>query len=262
MRSASLRLLSVMTLLVPLALAAPARADDTTKPGLLVFAAASLTNALGEISANWTKSSGVPVKLSFASSAVLARQVEAGGRADAFVSADEEWMDYLDARSSIDRATRRVVVANRLVLIAPADSRIRLKIAPGFRLREALGKGRLATGDPETVPVGRYARTALTSLGVWQRVADRIVPADNVRNALNFVARGETPLGIVYATDAQAENAVRVIDTFPANTHPSILYPAAALRGARPETIAYLTYLSGAEAGVVWKKYGFLEPMK
>jgi molybdate transport system substrate-binding protein len=255
-------LVAATALVVSFALVAPARAADARRPGLLVFAAASLTDALGEISANWTRTSGVPVKLSFASSAVLARQIEAGGRADAFVPADEEWMDYLDARGLVEKSSRRVIVANRLVLIAPADSTIRLKIEPGFRLGEALGARRLATGDPDTVPVGRYARSALESLGVWDSIAPRLVRADNVRNALNFVARGETPLGIVYATDAKAESAVRVIDAFPSNTHAPILYPAATTRGARPETIAYLNYLSGAEAGVVWEKFGFLEPVK
>jgi molybdate transport system substrate-binding protein len=255
-------LAAAAALAVSLAPVHPAGAADARRPELLVFAAASLTDAFGEISAQWTQASGVRVKLSFASSAVLARQIEAGGRADAFVPADVEWMDYLDARSFVDRPSRRLIAANRLVLIAPADSGIRLKIAPGFRLREALGGQRLATGDPATVPVGRYARSALESLGVWDSVSSRLVRADNVRNALNFVARGETPLGIVYATDARAENAVRVIDTFPANTHAPILYPAAAIRGARPESIAYLDYLSGVEAGLVWKKYGFLEPVK
>ena len=186
---------------------------------------------LGELSTTWEKSSGVPVKLSFASSSVLARQIEAGGRADVFISADQEWMDYLQARNLIEKPSRRNLVGNRLVLIAPADSKLELKIAPGFKLAAALGGGRLSTGDPDTVPVGRYARSALMSLGVWDEVADRLVRADNVRSAMTFVARGEVPLGIVYTTDALIDKNVRIVDTFPANSHAPITYPAAAIGG-------------------------------
>lgn len=237
----------------------PATADEPKKPEILVFAAASLTNVLGELSAEWEKTSGVAVKLSFAASSVLARQVEAGSSADVFVSADQEWMDYLQARNLIDKASRRNLVGNRLVLIAPADSRLELKIAPGFKLAEALGNGRLATGDPDTVPVGRYARSALTTLGVWDEVADRLVRADNVRSAMLFVARGEVPLGIVYATDAAVDSKVRVIDMFPANTHAPITYPAAALKSAKPEAASFIAYLAGEQARVAWRKFGFVE---
>lgn len=252
-----------MTLLLScvllLAGAWPAAADEPKKPGLLVFAAASLTNVLGEMSADWQKASGIPVKLSFAASSVLARQVEAGSHADVFVSADQEWMDYLQARSLIDESSRRNLVGNRLVLIAPADSQLELKIAPRFRLAEALGKGRLSTGDPDTVPVGRYARSALTSLGVWDEVADRLVRADNVRGAMLFVARGEVPLGIVYATDAAVDSKVRVVDTFPGDSHAPITYPAAALRNAKPEAGSFITYLGSEQARVTWRKFGFVE---
>jgi len=234
-------------------------ADEPKKPEILVFAAASLTNVLGELSADWEKTSGVAVKLSFAASSVLARQVEAGSNADVFVSADQEWMDYLQARNLIDKASRRNLVGNRLVLIAPADSRLELKIAPGFKLAEALGKGRLATGDPDTVPVGRYARSALTTLGVWDEVADRLVRADNVRSAMLFVARGEVPLGIVYATDAAVDSKVRVIDMFPSNTHAPITYPAAALKSAKPEAATFIAHLAGEQARVAWRKFGFVE---
>jgi molybdate transport system substrate-binding protein len=237
----------------------PAAAKEPRKPVLLVFAAASLTDVLGELSADWEKSSGGQVKLSFAASSVLARQIEAGSGADVFVSADQEWMDYLQARNLIDQSSRRNLVGNQLVLIAPADSRLQLTIAPGFRLAEALGKGRLSTGDPDTVPVGRYARSALTTLGVWDDVADRLVRADNVRGAMLFVARGEVPLGIVYATDAAVDPKVRIIDTFPANTHAPITYPAAALGNAKPEAAAFIAYLASESARVAWRKYGFVE---
>jgi molybdate transport system substrate-binding protein len=237
-------------------------AADANKPQLLVFAAASLTNVLGELSPQWEKTSGVTVKLSFAASSVLARQIEAGGTADVFVSADQEWMDYLQSRNLLDKSSRRNLVGNRLVLIAPADSKIELKIAPAFKLGAALGTGRLATGDPDTVPVGRYARSALTSLGVWDEIADRLVRADNVRSAMMFVARGEVPLGIVYTTDALVDPKVRIVDTFPENTHAPITYPAAATSTARKEATAYLEFLSSADARETWKKFGFLEIKK
>jgi molybdate transport system substrate-binding protein len=256
-----LRILFVATI-VALTTFAPAHADDKQQPGLLVFAAASLTNVLGELSTSFEKQAGVPVKLSFAASSVLARQVEAGGNADVFISADQEWMDYLQARNLIDKASRRNLVGNRLVLIAPADSKLELKIAPGFKLAAALGKGRLSTGDPDTVPVGRYARSALVSLGVWDEVADRLVRADNVRSAMMFVSRGEAPLGIVYSTDALVDPKVRVIDTFPENTHAPITYPGATLKGAKIQSAAYLDFLGGEAARETWKKFGFLELKK
>jgi molybdate transport system substrate-binding protein len=241
---------------------APAPAAEREKPALLVFAAASLTNVLGELSPVWEKQAGVTVKLSFAASSVLARQIEAGGAANVFVSADQEWMDYLQSRNLLDKASRRNLVANGLVLIAPADSKVELTIAPGFPLFEALAGGRLSTGDPDTVPVGRYARSALMALGAWDEVADRLVRADNVRSAMMFVARGEAPLGIVYTTDALIDKKVRIVDTFPFNTHNPITYPAAAMRSASPEALAYLAYLAGTEAAPVWKRYGFVELRK
>jgi molybdate transport system substrate-binding protein len=234
-------------------------ADEPRQPEILVFAAASLTNVLGDLSTEWQKTSGVAVKLSFAASSVLARQIEAGGKADVFISADQEWMDYLQTRDLIDKATRRNLVGNRLVLIAPADSKIELKIAPGFPLANALAGGRLATGDPDTVPVGRYARSALTTLGVWDAIQDKLVRADNVRGAMMFVARGEVPLGIVYTTDALVDPKVRIVDTFPANTHAPITYPAAAVTGARGEAKTFVEFLGGAAARDTWKKYGFVE---
>lgn len=246
----------------PLLLALPARAQEAPKPELLVFAAASLTNVLGELSPAWTQSSGVNVKLSFAASSVLARQVEAGGNADVFISADQEWMDYLSQRGLIEKSTRRDLVGNRLVLIAPADSTVDLRIAPGFDLAGALRGGRLATGDPDTVPAGRYARSALVSLGAWDEMADRLVRADNVRSAMMFVARGEVPLGIVYTTDALVDKKVRIVDTFPENTHAPITYPGATIRGSNTAAASYVAFLAGPEAAAVWKKYGFLELKK
>jgi molybdate transport system substrate-binding protein len=249
----------IMTCALALSFVVPAVAEDAKKPQLLVLAAASLTNVLGELSPAWEKSGGVPVKLSFAASSVLARQIEAGSNADVFISADQEWMDYLQARNLITKTSRVNLVGNRLVLIAPADSKLEFEIKPGFDLAGALAGGRLATGDPDTVPVGRYARSALTSLGVWDQVADRLVRADNVRGAMTFVSRGEVPLGIVYATDAQIDKKVRIVATFPDNTHAPITYPAAATVSAGPDAAAFLAFLRSSDAAPVWKKFGFLE---
>lgn len=263
MQTTRTRLMALVATLFATLLVAPhAGAAGSRKPELLVFAAASLTNVLGELSASWTQSSGVLVKLSFAASSVLARQVEAGGKADVFISADQEWMDYLAQRALIDKRTRRNLVGNQLVLIAPADSTLELKIAPGFDIVGALKGRRLATGDPDTVPVGKYARSSLVSLGVWDDIADRLVRADNVRSAMMFVSRGEVPLGIVYTTDALLDKKVRIVDTFPESTHAPITCPGAAIRSARPEAAAYLAYLSGPEAAATWKKFGFLELKK
>ena len=201
------------------------------------------------------------MRFSFAASSALARQVEAGAPADVFMSADQEWMDYLQQKQRVQRATRADIVSNRLVLVAPAASRLQLKIAPGFAIAAALGKeGRIATGEPSSVPVGRYAQAALTKLNVWQAVSARLVGAENVRAALNFVARGETPLGIVYATDARAEPRLRVVDVFPAESHDPIRYPAAALKGAVPEASNFLAFLHGPAARALFDKAGFGRP--
>jgi molybdate transport system substrate-binding protein len=240
-------------------LAFPVGAQHAKRPTLLVFAAASLTNVLGDLAKSFEQQDGVPVRLSFAASSALARQVEAGGQADVFICADEEWMDYLQQRNLIERSSRRDLVGNRLVLIAPANSQVVLQIAPAFPLLAALGGGRLSTGDPDTVPVGRYARSALVSLGVWDQVRDRLAPADNVRSALMFVSRGETPLGIVYATDALQEPRVRIVATFPANTHAPITYPGAVTIRANNDAISFLEFLSKPESLAIWRRFGFQE---
>jgi molybdate transport system substrate-binding protein len=236
-----------------------ARADADKQP-LLVFGAASLTDVLQEIGAAYTLDTGQQVKFSFASSSALARQIESGARVDAFVSADLEWMDYLQSRNLIDTATRRNAAGNRLVLIAPRDSKIKLKLVPNVRLANALQGGRLATGDPDTVPVGRYARSALTSLGIWNEIANRLVRADNVRSALAFVGRGETPLGIVYETDATADKRVRVVDVFPTDSHLPITYPVATTTVARSGAKQFVNYLFGNTAQASFRKYGFQPP--
>ena len=244
-----------------LLLALCATASQAAERVLTVFAAASLTNVLQEAGDAYTAETKLPVRFSFAASSALARQIESGAPADVFVSADQDWMNYLQARNLLAPATRANIVANTLVLVAPADSNIALRIAPGFALAAALGAdGRLATGDPASVPVGKYAQAALTKLGIWPSVEKRVVAADNVRTALNFVARGEAPLGIVYATDALAEPKVRVVDRFPAATHAPILYPAAATAGAGTEAVAFLRFLQGEVARALFDRAGFGRP--
>ena len=214
-----------------------AGAASAAEREVTVFAAASLTGALQEVGDGFTAAGGAKVKFSFAASSLLARQIEAGAEADVFVSADSEWMNYLADRNLIQAASRKDILSNRLVLIAEKGSSITLKIS---------------------VPAGRYARAALTSLGVWGAVAERLVRAEIVRVALTYVARGEAPLGIVYATDAKAEPKVKVVDVFPADSHLPIVYPAALTRvGTSAEAKAFLDYTKGAKAAEVLRKYGF-----
>ena len=241
-----------LMLLAPTAGAA-ARPDPVT-----VFAAASLTNVLQELGAEYGRQTGQAVGFSFAATSVLARQIESGAHADIFFSADQEWMDYLEQRDLLQTASRRNLLGNRLALVAAADSKLQLKVEPGFDLRAALAGGRLATGDPDAVPVGRYARSALMTLGVWGEVADRLVRADNVRTALAFVARGEAPLGIVYLTDAKIEPGVRIVYLFPATSHLPISYPIALTRGASAQAAAFIEFLRGPAATAAFGKYGFI----
>ncbi|MGH8251109.1 MAG: molybdate ABC transporter substrate-binding protein [Steroidobacteraceae bacterium] len=253
-------LLAIPALAVACAAAQAAWTYERVQSQITVFAAASLTNVLTVIGDAFTKETGISVRYSFAASSALARQIESGAPADVFVSADLEWMDYLEERERIDAASRRVVAGNELVLIAPSGSKVELSIAPGFALAEALGDGRLAIAEPATVPAGRYARAALTRLGVWHRVADRLVPADNVRAALAYVDRGEAPLGIVYRSDARIDSRVRIVDTFPADTHAPIAYPAAATGRGLDMATKYLDHLAGPAARRVFEKHGFSAP--
>jgi molybdate transport system substrate-binding protein len=214
-------------------------ADETQSPHILVFAAASLTNAMQELGTAYEKSAHVKVELSFDASSTLARQIESGARADVFFSADTDWIDYLQQRNLIQPATRKNVLGNTLVLIAPAQSAIHLKIEPHFALLKALGDGRLATGDPDSVPVGRYARAALTTLGVWDDVSPRIERAEN---------------------DVLIDRGVRVVDTFPANTHPPIVYPIALTRTAQAEATRFLGFIKSPQAQKIFLKDGFKVP--
>jgi len=246
----------------PAPLAAPAR----DAPAILVFAAASLEGPIDEIARAFTgRDAGPgpsapvrnPVRTSFAASSVLAKQIEAGAPADVFLSADTEWMHYLDERHLMRPGTREELLGNELVLIAPAGSAVQLTLAPGVDLVAALAGGRLATGDPDSVPVGRYAQEALTRLGVWEKIAPRLVRAENVRAALEYVARGEATLGIVYRTDALAEKRVRLVDVFPASTHAPIVYVVAQTAHASAQAAAFEAFLESDAARQIFVRYGF-----
>ena len=235
---------------------APAMADDKS---LTVFAAASMKNALDEIDAAFTAKSGVKVAASYAASSMLAKQIEQGAPADIFVSADTDWMDYATAKKTINDATRVNLLGNSIVLIAPKDSQIdHVTIGPNFDLAKLAGDGRIATGDVKSVPVGKYAKAALDKLGAWQAAEPKFAMADSVRAALTLVARDEAVLGIVYATDAKVEPGVKIVGTFPADSHPAIIYPVAATATAKPEASDYLAFLRSPAAKAVLEKYGFI----
>jgi molybdate transport system substrate-binding protein len=227
---------------------------------LTVFAAASLSDAMNAISAAWTQKGHQPLVLSFAASSTLARQLDHGASANLFASADEAWMDWAVQRNLIATDTRRDLLSNQLVLVVPADRPQHVDIAPGFDLAGLLGaRGRLATGDPAHVPVGRYAQHALTKLGVWELAQQRLAPADSVRSALLLVERGEAPAAIVYTTDAAASTRVMVAGTFPPDSHEPIRYPFAVTRaGDTPEARALLDFITSAEEGAIFTRFGFI----
>jgi molybdate transport system substrate-binding protein len=230
-------------------------AQDKT---LTVFAAASLKNALDDVDAAFTAKSGVKVVASYAASSALARQIEQGAPADVFVSADTDWMDYTIGKRTINGATRINLLGNAIVLIAPKDSKIDdVKIGPGFDLAKLAGDGRIATGDVNAVPVGKYAKAALEKLGAWQAAGPKFAFAENVRAALLLVSRGEAALGIVYSTDAKVDPGVKIVGTFPADSHPAIIYPVAATTTAKPEAADYLAFLRSSAAKAIFEKYGF-----
>ncbi|WP_186417412.1 molybdate ABC transporter substrate-binding protein [Bosea sp. CS1GBMeth4] len=226
---------------------------------LVIFAAASLKNALDEAAGNWAKDSGRPApKISYAASNVLAKQLEQGAPADLFLSADLDWMDYAQRKNLIRPDSRVSLLANRIVLIAPADARTAVALTPGVDLAAVLGSGRLAMANVESVPAGKYGKAALEKLGGWDKVKDKLAQADNVRAALLLVSRGEAPLGIVYATDAAADPKVKVVATFPEESHPPIVYPVAITReSGNPDAQGFLSYLRGSGAKGSFEKQGF-----
>ena len=240
------------------ALGAPLAALSAPQPEpLTVFAAASLKNSLDAVDAAYAAKTGAVVRVSYAASSALARQIEQGAPAAVFISADSDWMDYAAKHDLIRAQTRVDLLTNHLALIAPKTSPAQLRIAPGFALAGALGAGRLAMAGPD-VPAGRYGRQALTSLGVWDQVAPKVVYGESVRAALTFVSRGEAPLGIVYDTDAGVDPNVWIVGLFPETTHPKILYPAALTRaGSGPAARAYLAFVEGPQAAAIFRRYGF-----
>ncbi|MCS3761709.1 molybdate ABC transporter substrate-binding protein [Bradyrhizobium centrosematis] len=233
----------------------PAAAEDKA---ITVFAAASMKNALDEVDAAYTAKTGIRFSVSYAASSVLARQIEQGAPADVFVSADTDWMDYAISKKTINEASRVNLLGNSIVLIAPKDSEIdNVAIAQGFELAKLAGDGRIATGDVKSVPVGKYAKAALEKLGAWQAAEPKFAMAESVRAALTLVARGEAALGIVYSTDAKVDPSVKIVGTFPADSHPAIIYPVAATTTAKAGTSDYLAFLRSSAAKTIFEKYGF-----
>jgi molybdate transport system substrate-binding protein len=236
-----------------------AAAQDT----LTVFAGASMKNALDDTNAAFTKATGVKVVASYAASSALAKQIESGAPADVFVSADLQWMDYVAQKNLIKPDSRLNLLGNKLVLIAPADSKLdKVTIGKGpgdlgFDIAKLAGDGRIAVADVKAVPAGLYAKAALEKLGGWAAAEPKLAMAENVRATLSFVARGETPLGIVYATDAKVEPKVKIVGVFPDGSHPPIIYPVAATSTAKADATKYLTFLRGNEAKAIFEKYGF-----
>jgi molybdate transport system substrate-binding protein len=233
----------------------PARAQGGD---LVVFAAASLKNALDAINAEWQKETSKKAVISYAASSALAKQIEQGAPAQVFISADLDWMDYLSGKSLIKADTRSNLLGNRIVLIAPKDKAQAVDIKPGFDLAKILGDGRLSKANVDSVPAGKYGKAALEKLGVWASVSSKIAQAENVRAALLLVSRGETPAGIVYQTDAAADPNVKIIGTFPEDTHPRIIYPIAITASAtHPDAAGFLAYLKSSKASPLFEAQGF-----
>jgi molybdate transport system substrate-binding protein len=247
---------SIAALLLSLALAPAAWADNVT-----VFAAASLKEALDAAVQSFQASTGNKVVVSYAGSNALAKQIEGGAPADLFISADTDWIDYVEQKGLVAPGSRKTLLGNDLVLVAPTTSNVQVKLAPGVNIAAILGDKRIALANPDAVPAGKYAKQAFTALGAWNAIEGKVAAADNVRAGLALVARGEAPLGVVYRTDAMAEKNVRVVDAFPAGTHPPIVYPMVVLkRSTTPAATALASFLAGAEARATFEKFGFRTP--
>ena len=225
---------------------------------VVVFGAASLKEALDDQAKQFEAASGSKVVISYGASNALAKQIESGAPADLFISADLDWMDYIDQKGLVMAGTRVNLLRNALVLIAPAASKSALKISPNFALATALGSDKLAMANPDSVPAGKYGKAALEYLGVWASVERQVARAENVRAALALVSRGESPYGIVYATDAFSDKGVRIVDAFPPGSYPPIVYPAAVIAASKsPAAKPLLEFLRSAPARATWEKYGF-----
>jgi molybdate transport system substrate-binding protein len=247
-----------LSLLAVVAVALSTGAADAQQKAVTVFAAASMKNALDDVNAAFLKATGIKALASYAASSALARQIEQGAPADIFASADLDWMDYSAQKKLIKDDTRINLLGNRLVLIAPKDSKIdKVDIGPGFDLARLIGDGRIATGEVTSVPVGKYAKGALEKLGIWASVEKKFAMADNVRAALALVSRGEAVLGIVYETDAKVERGVKIVGAFPPDSHPPIVYPVAATATAKSDADAYLAFLRSGTAKGIFEQYGF-----
>jgi molybdate transport system substrate-binding protein len=251
---------SWLALLVAAGLASTAGALPAVAQGkdVVIFAAASLKNALDDIAGQWQRETGKKVVVSYAASNTLIKQIEQSAPADIFISADLDWMDYGQQKDLIKPDSRSNLLGNRLVLIAPKDSSVSANIQPGFDLAALLKGGRLAMGNVDAVPAGKYGKASLEKLGVWDSVKDKIAQAETVRAALLFVSRGEAPLGIVYQTDAAADPGVKIVGTFPENTHPPIIYPVALTKeSANADAQAFLNYLRSPAARAAFERQGF-----
>lgn len=225
---------------------------------ITVFAAASLKNALDDVKTAWQADTGKEATISYAASSALARQIEQGAPADLFISADLDWMKYLSERNLTEPGSEVNLLGNRIVLVAPGDSRAATTIAPDFDLAGLLGDGRLAMADVQAVPAGKYGKAALERLGVWASVEGKVAQAENVRAALKLVSTGEAALGIVYATDAVTESGVRMVGTFPEDSHPPIIYPAGLIAASRnPDAAEFMEYLQSAKAKRLFEAQGF-----
>jgi molybdate transport system substrate-binding protein len=255
-RMGAAALLVVAALLTTARMPAPAQ---TPASSVVVFAAASLKNALDDAAHAFERQGGVPIKVSYAASSQLAKQIESGAPADIFISADLDWMNYAQSHNLIDPATRKDLLGNELVLVAPAGSGAKIEIKHGFDLVGMLKGGRLAMADPDSVPAGKYGKAALEKLGIWQQVASHVAGAENVRAALLYVDRNETPLGIVYATDAASDPRVEIAGVFPKATHPPIIYPIALTKAAtgNPNASKFLSFLESPTASPYFRKQGF-----
>ncbi|WP_112662608.1 molybdate ABC transporter substrate-binding protein [Microvirga flavescens] len=236
----------------------PQQAGAQQGQDVVVFAAASLKNALDDISAAWERETGKKASISYAASNTLAKQIEAGAPADIFFSADLDWMDYLAKKDLIDMKTRSNLLGNRIVLIAPKDSKAELSLQQGVDLAKALGDGRLAMGNVDAVPAGKYGKAALEKLGAWDGVKDKVAQAESVRAALLLVSRGEAPFGIVYQTDAAADPNVKVVAAFPEDSHPPIIYPVAVTKTSKnADAASFLSFLRSGKARPLFEKQGF-----
>jgi molybdate transport system substrate-binding protein len=237
-----------------LALSSAVKAQDDA---ILVFAAASLKNALDAAVEDYSKTTGKVVTVSYAASSALAKQIEEGAPADIFFSADLAWMDDVEGKNLIAKDSRVTLLGNEIVLVAPAASDVAIDIAPGFPLADALKGGKLAMALTASVPAGKYGKAALESLGVWDSVSGSVAEAENVRAALALVSRGEAALGVVYTTDAKADEGVKVVGAFPADSHPPILYPVALTANAKPDAKPFYDYLVSAKAKPFFEAQGF-----